>query len=96
MPCRIGTATEQAPRLISSTVVAYPSARTRRSWSARSPGAVTVCRVTRRSLDRSTSRWTGSGAKASSTLPTPVQCNGSREPTVLTIGTDARPESRST
>ena len=37
----------------------------------------------------------GGGAWASSTLPTPVACIGSRDPIVLTTGTDACPESRS-
>ena len=35
------------------------------------------------------------GAWASRTLPTPVQCIGSLLPTLLTIGTDARPIIRS-
>ncbi len=43
----------------------------------------------------STSAWTAAGAWASSTFPTPVACIGSRDPTVLTTGTDAWPESRS-
>lgn len=37
-----GTATEQAPRVISSFVVAYPSVRIRSSCRASSPGAVIV------------------------------------------------------
>ncbi len=43
----------------------------------------------------STSACTAAGAWASSTLPTPVACIGSREPIVLTTGTEACPESRS-
>ena len=45
---QIGTATEHAPRLISSVVCAYPSCRTRRSCARNRPGCVTVYGVTRR------------------------------------------------
>ena len=43
----------------------------------------------------STRCCTSAGACASSTLPTPVACIGSREPTLLTTGTEVTPESRS-
>ena len=48
-----------------------------------------------RQVGASTRAWTSAGACASSTLPTPVACIGSRDPTVLTTGTDALPRSRS-
>ena len=54
--------------------------------------AYTVTRVSRPSTSASTS----SGAWASSTLPTPVACIGSRDPIRLTTGTDTCPDSRST
>src|SRR5207245_1762296 len=44
---RTGTATENAPRLISSWVSAKPSRRTRRNWARSRPGWVTVNGVTR-------------------------------------------------
>ena len=59
------------------------------------PGWTTEWRVSRVS-EPSTCWTTSGGAWASSTLPTPVVCNGSRPPTWLTTGTDAWPESRST
>jgi hypothetical protein len=58
-------------------------------------GSAIVCRVSRVSAPSIRSN-TSSGAAASSTLPTPVACSGSRLPTWLTTGTDSRPEIRST
>jgi L-rhamnose isomerase/sugar isomerase len=92
-PVTIGTPTERAPEVISSSVVAYPSARTRSSWLASRAGDVIV-RGRKRGNGPARTRWrTSSGAWASSTLPTPVACIGSREPTVLTTGTERVPES---
>jgi hypothetical protein len=85
-----GTASEQAPSVISSAVVATPSRRMRSNCEARSGGCVMVCAVTRVNPANTRSR-TSAGACASSTLPTPVACMGNRLPTELTIGTDARP-----
>ena len=67
----------------------------RRARGASGPGSTTVCRVCRVS-ERSACSTTSGGAAASSTLPTPVACSGSRLPTWLTTGTDSRPEIRST
>ena len=49
------------------------------------PGWTIVYGVTRVRC-ASTSAWTAGGACASSTLPTPVACIGSRDPIVLTTG----------
>jgi len=92
---RIGTATDTVPRDISSAVRAYPRRLTSLSSRASRPGWMTEWRVARVRWPM-TSVTTLSGACARSTLPTPVVCSGSREPTVLTTGTEVCPESRST
>lgn len=90
-----GTAIDIAPRDISSEVRADPRRRTSPSSRLSTRGSTTLCRVSRVRLRRTWST-TSSGAAASSTLPTPVACSGSRLPTWLTTGTDSRPEIRST
>ena len=80
-----GTASDAAPGDISSDVRAYRRRRTSASSRRSRPGSTTVCRVIRVS-ERSACSTTSCGAAASSTLPTPVACSGSRLPTWLTTG----------
>ncbi len=80
----MAAATDTAPSVISSRVVAYPRSRTparhRRSLS----GSAIVCSVIRGRPRAMTSSMKVGGAYASRTLPTPVACSGSRLPGRLT------------
>ena len=71
-----------------------PSSRSRRGSTRAScrrsvPGWVIVYGVMRRQVGQHLAPAPPAGACASSTLPTPVACIGSREPIVLTTGTEA-------
>ena len=88
---RTGAATENAPRVSSSTDVEMPIERisARRIRSSRS--SVSVFGRYLRGCDASTSSSTSGGACASSTSPTPVACSGRRDPTSEMTGTASRP-----
>ena len=91
-PRRTGTATEQAPRLISSTGGGEAVAVYVRQLSAQGARLGDVYGVTRL-RSPSTRHSPPAGAWASSTLPTPVACIGSRDHRA-DHRTDARPRSR--
>ena len=92
---RTGAATENAPRVSSSTERESPTERISASLTRSSCSVVSVFGRYLVGFAASTSSSTPGSAYASSTSPTPVVCSGRREPTSEMTGTASGPESRS-
>ena len=82
-----GTAMDAAPRRTSSAVIAYPCSRIWTSSSASRAGLVWVCGVDCSSWRPRYASRSQSSSNARITLPTAVECMGSRPPTREARGT---------